>query len=318
MAFNTYGVTQTEGKKADIDFDALNKYVVETAGLEQRTTLAGVVAAIVDLGTQELPDAENVFKGTEEEERAEIAKYPSTYFKDGLDPDTRKPCRLKCYPQRPHQCVAVAVDFPDIILDKGQFFKDSKPLPLRLWLGGQFYIQGAGMVLQRPTPLKENKKLGDWSLDQKNLFHKMAVAAKIVAPNEVFKANRIDELLGKSFQFEAQVYFKPGKDGKKYYTEYVKFVSALARGMPEPKSPVGPILVQFDEENTETAIKELRNHVVNTIKRATNYNNSAIKRQIEAYRGDKGASQPPVASQPEQKAPPATIPMDDFDNDIPF
>lgn len=283
--FDVYGSEQKDSTKAsNVDFDAINKYVVETAGLQDRETLIGTVSAIIDLGTQEQPDAEVVFNGDEEDERKAISEKPLTYFKDGFDQDTKKPVRLKCWPQKDIQCVAVAVDFPDIVVDKGQFFGESKPLPLRLYLGGQFYMENSGMVVQRPTPLKVNKKLGDWSLDQKHLFYKMAVASKLIKPGEVFKPQRINELLGQSYQFEAQVFFKESK-GKEYYTEYVKYVGALGRGQKATELDNEPIMIQFNKENDPIAIKELRAHVVNTMKRASNYEGSVVKKQIEEVRG---------------------------------
>lgn len=328
--FDVYGSEQKEGAKKEINFEDLNKYVVEAAGLQDRETLVGYVSMIADLGTQEQPDAENVFVGTEEDERQAIAEKPLTYFKDGFDPETKKPVRLKCWPQKPVQCVAVAVDFSDIVIDKGFFFGDSKPLPLRLWLGGQFYIPDAGMVIGRPTPLKVNKKLGDWSLDQKNLFYKMAVAAKIIKPGEIFKPQRISELLGKAFQFNAQVFFKEGK-GKQYYTEYVQFVSGLGRGQSEPEMTTTPMMIQFNKENEADAIKELRAHVVNTMKKASNYEGSVIQKQIESIRGVKPSEKKePVETKvvghgehievvPVKKDKPVPqADFDSFDENIPF
>ena len=321
MSFEVYGAGQKESaKQNNVDFDKLNEYVVETAGLQDRETLIGYVAAIVDLGTQEQPDAENVFVGSEEDERKAIAEKPMTYFKDGFDPETKKPVRLKCWPQKPVQCVAVAVDFADILVDKGQFFGESKPLPLRLWLGGQFYIENTGMVIGRPTPLKVNKKLGDWSLDQKNLFYKMAVAAKQIKPGEVYKPQRISELLGKAFQFEAQVFFKESK-GKKYYTEYIKFVSGLGRGQVEPELLTKPLMIQFNKENEADAVKDLRAHVVNTIKRASNYEGSVIKSQIESIRGVQAPKEDKPTQQdeaPKTKDKSPAQDFDSFDDDIPF
>lgn len=333
MAFETYGVTQTENSnKLNVDFDALNAYVVETAGLVDRETLVGYVSMMVDLGTQEQPDAEVVFTGNEEDERQAVSEKPLTYFKDGFDPESKKNIRFKCWPQKPVQCVAVAVDFPDIVIDKGTFFGESKPLPLRLWLGSQFYIPDTGMVIGRPTPLKVNKKLGDWSLDQKNLFYKMAVAAKVIKPGHVFKPSAIDDLLGKAFQFEAQVFFKESK-GKKYFTEYVKFVSGLGRGQVEPELTTTPMMIQFNKENEVDAVKELRAHVVNTLKRASNYEGSIIKSQVETLRGGaKPKTESPelklvngqdgpelVLPQRKIKAAPQPAPnFDAFDDDIPF
>lgn len=323
MSFNVYGTQQNESKKeVSVDYDALNRYLVETAGLQERETLIGVVSAIVDLGTQKQPDAEMEFKGDENDEKEEVAKYPNTYFKDGYDPQTKKPVRLKCWPQKDIQAVAVAIDFPDIQINKGTFFGDAeaKSLPLRLWLGDQFYNQTLKkMVVARPTYLKINKKLGSWSFDQKHLFYKMAVAAKLIKPGEVFLPQDIDKLLGQAFQFEAQVGFKRSqKDGKDYYFEYVKYVSGLGRGQNAPESPVKPYLVQFNVENDPQAVKEIRASVLNTCRLASNWEGSVLQRQVEEIRpsGDKKQQEKqPPQKQEELKNLPFSV--DDFDN-VPF
>lgn len=316
--FDVYSESKNETTKTNtVNFDEINKYVVDAAGLQERETLVGVVSCLIDLGTQDQPDAEVVFNGTEEDELKAVAEKPLTYFKDGFDPETKKQVRLKCWPQKPIQCVAVAVDFPDIIVDKGTFFGESKPLPLRLYLGGQFYMENSGMVVQRPTPLKVNKKLGDWSLDQKHLFYKMAVAQKLIKPGEVFKPQRINELLGKAFQFEAQVFFKESK-GKEYYTEYVKYVGALGRGQKPSVLENEPIMIQFNKENDPAAVKELRAHVVNTMKRASNYEGSVIKGQIEEIRGNFSKDKP---VKEEKAAQDNSVPEPDYDElskELPF
>ena len=344
MAFDSYGSTQSSSgeKKSDVDFDALNKYVVETAGLQQQETLVGFVSGIVDLGIQEQPDAENKYTGKKEDEAAEIAKFPNTYFKDGKD-DKGNPCRLKCYPQKAVQSVAIAVDFPDITLDKEQFFGESKPLPLRIWMGGQFYIPTKGMMIARTTPLRVNKKMGAWSMDALSLPYKMAVAAKIVAPGEVFLPQQIDSLLGKSMQFVVQVYMKEGKGGKEYYTEFIKYAAPLARGQKEfDMSEYTPFLIQFNSKNDEKALQELRFHIINTLKQATNFEGSMIQKQLleigkikpEEGRGQQGGSEgddedfvpevkgePSVPPKPAAKKAPAKVvePVDDpDDDDIPF
>ena len=326
MAFEVYGAQKSDTPtKSDVDFDALNRYVVETAGLEARETVSGVISMIVDLGEQDQPDAEVTFTGSAEEEAEEIAKNSNTYFKDGLDQDTKKPVRLKCWPQKPQQCIAFAVDFPDILIDKGQFFGESKPLPLRMWMGGQFYIPTKGMCVARPTPLRytnldKTRKTKVWSLAQNSMPYKMAVAAKLIKAGEPFLPERVDELLGQAFQFTAQIYMNPAQGGKEYYTEYVNFAAALGRGQAAPELPFDPLLVMFGADNDPKAIKEIRNHVVNTIKGANNYEGSKIKEQIEGVRGQKDTSEQksPSAKAP-AKAKAAPAPVESFDDsDIPF
>jgi hypothetical protein len=139
----------------------------------------------------------------------------------------------------------------------------------------------------------------------------MATAAKLIKAGDVFLPKDIDKLLGQAFQFEAQVFFKESK-GKQYYNEYIKFVGGLGRGQVAPELPNTPYLVEFNKVNPEEAIKELRNHVINTIKRAENYQGSVIQTQIEALRGGKPsqvASDDSVDSTPTPEAPKASKPV---------
>lgn len=281
MAFEVYGASEQSGAESKINWNELHNYVVETANLQEKETLTGYISGIVDLGKQDQPDSENPYKGTAEEEEAIIADKPATYFKDGLDPQTRKPCRLMCWPNKPVQSVAVSVDFPSIIIDKGIYFGQSNPQPLRLWLGDSFYLQNVGMIVGRVTPIKANTKLGGWSFDVKHLFYKMAIACKLIKTGELFDTTRIDELLGKSFQFDAQVFMRDGKDSKQYFTEKVRFSTGLGRGMVEADVINEPFLIQFNSQNTPESLKNLRAHVINTIKQAKNYEGSAIQKQLE-------------------------------------
>lgn len=334
MAFDSYGAGKKEGNSENtVDYEEINRYVIEAAGLQEREVLVGYISVIADLGTQEQGDAEVTFVGDEDAEAEATAANPNTYFKDGVDPTSKKKVRLKCWPQKPIQSIAIAVDFPDVEIDKGQYFGESKPLPLRLWLGGQFYIPDAGMVVGRPIPLKIVKdEKNRWSFKANHTLYKMAVGAKVIKPGDVFLPQNIDDLLGKAFQFEAQVFMKENK-GKEYYTEYVKFSSGLGRGQVEPELLTTPYLVQFNQTNDLAALKELRSHVVNTIKRAENYEGSAIQKQLEEARkrpveqeddasDSKQEDVPVVAAKPSRKAPAkkpaASASMGDFDSDIPF
>lgn len=334
MSFEVYGANKNEGtkNKPEVNWSELNQYVVETCNLQEPETLIGVVAGIVDLGTQEQPDSEVVFTGDAADEVAEIEKNPNTYFKDGRDPNTKKPARLKCWPNKPIQSVAIAVDFPEILLDKGQFFGDSsgEAKPLRMWLGDTFWMDGIGSVVARPTPLKvvnidKEAQKPKWSFSPLHLFHKMAVGAKLIKPGEVFLPEQIDQLIGKAFQFQVQVYMRPGKDGKEYMTEKIKFVGGLGRGQTAPENPNETFMVMFNRINSEEALKNLRVHVINTIKRAQNYNGSAIQKQlgdeVQAEQPKQEAPKPEPKRTPAKAAPKAKEPVskfDDMDDDAPF
>lgn len=331
MAFGVYGSNgQSQSSDSDsqkVDYNEMNRYVVETAGLQERETLIGVVSGIVDLGIQDQEDAQQEFKGTPEEEAKIIAEFPNTYFKDGVDEKTKKAVRLKCWPQKAYQSVAVCVDFPDIVVDKGQFFGESNPQPLRLWLGGQFYANDPktkGMIIGRPISLKNTTSNfnGQWSFAKNHIFHKMAVAAKLIKSEEPFQSRDIDQLLGKAFQFEAQVFMKSSK-GKEYYTEYLKFVAGLGRGQNSPELPNPPFVLEFEGEAcTAEGTGQLRSHVINTIKRAHNYEGSKIQKLLEkvSESGDDSEQEAeapkPVVQKPKPAAKPAETEVED--DDCPF
>lgn len=344
--FEVYVDSKTESKsnKTNVDFDKLNAYVVEAADLEEAAVVPGVISSIVDLGIQAQSDAEYVFEGDEADEETEQQANPAIRFETRAkffdNGKWLENVRVKVVPQRDVQSIAMAIDFPDILVDKGQFFGESKPLPLRIWMGGQYFIEGSGMVIQnlialRETNLDTTRATQKWSLNPKGTLYKMAKSAKLVKDGEVFKANQIDKLLGTAHQFEARVYMKPAKNGKKYYTEQVKFVGALSRGQAVDAESVATSLVMFNKENPENAIKELRAHVVNTIKRAKNYEGSVIQKQIEEVRGsysNEAKSEPkqdykvvsdqdgPEVVPVKKKAAPKPVPVldDTFDDDIPF
>ena len=342
--FDVYApsTTSTQSDKPKVDFDALNKMVVETCQLQQPETLLGVVAVIADLGTQKLPDSE--YDLDKEDEGLTIeeltAKHSAllaenhptekqvgkiTKFGKSYDSMKKEWVIRKFVKQADRQAVAMAIDFPDITLDKGKFFGETEPnpKPLRLWLGGQYWNKFIGekgkMLIQNVIPLKVTNIAQPpakvWSMNPKSIPHKMAVASKVVETGEAFLPQDIDKLLGKTLQFKAQVFFNKGTDGKQYYTEKVSFAAGLARGQTE-RSVENTYLVQFNKENDPQALKELRAHVINTIEQATNFEGSAIQKQLDEVRGNT-TNVAVVADTPKQPKP-NTVPELDLDEALPF
>lgn len=304
--FKVYGV-QKSGNSEEMraKFDEMNQYVVDTVGLEKPKTTIGVVSSIVDLGSQPLPDAEYELDKEDldlsidelnEKYEQEIAA-GKFYFGDGYNGKTKQRELMKKVPQKPRQCVALAIDFPSKIVDKGQFFgeENSNPAPLRIWYGGKYW-DGENMLIQNLTPLKERPLTdggNDWSLSPKSILHKMAVASELIASDkEPFKSERIDELLGKAFLFSAQVGFEEGKGknkGKKFYKEKVTFVGALMDGQEAPKLE-RTNLVMLPVENDIQAIKELPSHVKNTMARSVEFETSVLKAQLDSLNSDEDHS----------------------------
>lgn len=333
MAFDNYAPAPSATDKPAVDYDALNRYVVEECKLQQPETMLGVISMIVDLGTQKQNDATYKLEGDDVGLTAEqltvkyakeIAEGKISKFADAYDNDSSSWLLQKFVPQKPHQSIAYAVDFPDIMLDKGKFFGEDKPnpKPLRMWIGGQYWNKHIGekgkMLVQNVIPLKVTKddKITGWTMNPLSSMYKMALAAKLIQTDEAFLPENIDALLGKTLQFKAQIFFKKGKDGKEYYTEKLTYAAGMARGQAERQLDA-TYLIQFKQDNDPQGLKELRGHIVNTIQNATNYEGSAIQKQLEALKG--GQAQP-VAAQaaPAATKPVATTAPADLDNDMPF
>jgi len=262
-----------------IDWEALENYIIETADLEEAETMVGIVSGIVDVGLQAEEDGQ-IEMGANETEESVLADFPDNYFKtiDGK--------KYKCFKRKPVWKLVLTVDFPQIMLDKGKFFgaEESDPRPLRLLLNGEFTLKGGVKVASRPIAVRDTKELGDWGLSPKNTFYKMARDAKIIKKGEVFPKERVEEVLGKAYQFSVQIFRKKGAEAgsKGFYTEYCKYVGAVSRGQSVPELDESCLhVVSFDGDNDADDIKQLRASVRNTIIRAEDYPDSELRRQLE-------------------------------------
>ena len=214
------------------------------------------------------------------------------------------------------------VDFPQVPVDKGQFFGNSNPLPLRLPLNGEFTLPGEKVkVVGKPYNIKEMKHdIGNgksvWAFAKNNGIHKLADAVGLLDANGLFTKGRIGELLGKVAQFQFQVYMKPGKSGGEFFTETIKLVGMVPEGVQLPAVPEGILHgVNLYSDNDVDTVKQLRVAVRNTIKRANNYTGSPLAALLDA-----GAPQAAPKEEVKEKAPgiaPVSSP-DDLDDDVPF
>ena len=309
--------------KFDVNYAALDQYVVDAAECQQPETLNGVIVGIVDLGNQRLPDAEyDVDSGDESLTVEELTEKYATEIESGKvskfdivkDWSTRPPKEVikKFVPQKDRQCITYAVDFMDIMLDKSQFFGEkSEPKPLRLYFGGSFYnTHSKKMIVQNLLPLKITNIAKDpktqklWSLSPKSQLHKMAVASKLINTGDAFLPDNIDELLGKTLQFKVQIGFNE-KGDKKYYFEKISFIGALQR-KDKPFEDVDTFLIQMDSENDPEALKQIRKHLLNTMELATNFEGSALQKQLLEVRPnsfkDSTGSSPSVVKKEVPKA----------------
>lgn len=326
MAFKFNVTTNTQnggGVKKEVNWGELNEHVIAAAKTADKSrSIPGIISGIYDLGEQDREDAEMVFVGDAAAEAKEIEKYPDTYFKDGTDPKTKKPARMKCYPQKPVQQVAIAVDFPQIIVDKGQFFGTSNPQPLRMILNGEFTLSSGVRVVGRPYSIVETKfEDGTWAFAKNNGLHKLADAAGILDTKGYFKKDRIGELLGKAALFEFRVYMKPNKKNpdKVFFTEEIKLAGKIPEGLEAPAFEESILHgVNLFGENDEDSVKQLRLSIRNTMQQANNYEQSDLKKVFDAHAPQGQQTEAKTADETPPTRPADTGIKPDFDDDAPF
>lgn len=327
FVFNVTTNTQTSGgERKEVKWDDLNAHVIEAAGTAKKArSIPGVISGVYDLGEQEREDGEKVFTGDAAAEAKAIEANSKTYFKDGKD-DKGNAVRLECWPQKAVQQVAIAVDFPQVIVDKGQFFGTSNPLPLRMLLNGEFSLSDGIKIVGRPYSISETKHdLGNnkhtWAFAKNNGLHKLADAVELLDANGLFTKNRIGELVGKVALFQFRVYMKPSKKdpSKLYFTEEIKLSGVIPEGVVVPEFPDSILHgVNLYGENDPDAVKQLRLSVRNTIKRANNYEGSDIKPLLDAQATGGNSTPAPKSDDTPPKIEAGTNIEPQLDLDVPF
>ena len=344
MKFNYEGGKENTGntQKIDVDYKALNDHLIEVVDCEEPQVVNGVVAGIVDLGVQEQPDAQYSLQGDEvgktiaqlnEMFAEQLADGSITKFEEAYNNDIKAKEIQKFVPQKPRHSVDMFIDFPDIMVDKGQFFgvDKSEEKPYRIALGGQFWQKSKGenglMLLQKMMALKVTNigvPNGDlvWSLNPKSILYRMAVDGGLIKTGETFLPEQITDLLGKTYQFQIHVWNKPNKKtGKTYFTENIKYIGKLPRGgLPFENYPTfctmfNPPITQDEDgnevqKNDPEALKQIRAVQLNQMQQSPAFSDSIIAEELkDRIKG--GKSKPPVV--PEQKDTDT-----DLDDSLPF
>lgn len=296
--FNVVQNTQSESSSntKTVDWDALNKHVIDAAGTQDESKAEiGIITGVIDLGLQVQEDAKMEWKGDAVSEEEELEKNPAQYF-ETLPNDKGVPTRYKRWAVKPCQQVALTVDFPSIMVNKGQFFGDenSQELPLRMLLNGEFYIKDVGKVVGKPYNLKEVKQDdGSWAFKSNTQLHKLAAATSSLNAQGHFKPNMIGDLIGKAALFDVQVFLNKVGD-KSYFNEKIKLNGKIPSMMAKMVPEIDPSLlygVNFVGEQDDSVVKQLRVSVINTMKQAQNFKGSDIENALIALGKVAGVTQ---------------------------
>ena len=256
-----------------VDYEALNKYMVETCRMQVKKPRVGFISGIIDLGIQEQDNAAMEWNGSPEQEKKELEKFPDSWFEDKKDGK-----RYKCWKKKPVQSIGITVDFPATVIDKAGFYEEgaSNPAPLRMILNGTFSGKLSNLF---NTYVRKNDNTGNkWSFMPSNTLYKLGVGAEVINEGEPFVQNDIIKLLGKPLLFNTRIFINP----KGYYTENISYVGALMEGLSVPTYDTDLLYsVGFNSNNDDKSIKFLTRPMISRIKKSVEYEKSKIKEQIE-------------------------------------
>lgn len=202
-------------------------------------------------------------------------------------------------PNKDADSFALVVDFPDYMVDKGQFFGDKKAgdkKPLRLVYGGTEWSKADKKMYIGKLMRYKNKPQGaakEWGYAKTNPIHKMAAAAGLLSDNGLFSRDRVLELIGENMSFTVTI----NRSNTGYYNEKITAPAKVAKGMPDCRLIPGTedlregfedslFYISFNPEkdggspNDDTALTEMRSELRNTIMRAQEYKGSELEADL--------------------------------------
>lgn len=303
------------------DWDAINaeKQVRQDAVIalletqDESISVSGVVSGYIDLGIQERGEYEDEYKPTDPDH---IKKLESgSFVEERYNGKLKRKVPTICTPAKPAKAFALVVDFPTYMQDFGGEIGEK---PFRMFMGGTFFVknpdstEGKKMqIIQNPFYMVENTNnpQNKWALGVTSLPARMCVAAGLADADGLVNKDSIVGLLGKALQFEVRVWNKPDKNdpSKTYYTENIKFVGKLPKGMAIPTLDDSALFgVNMTAANNPDMVKQVRAVAKNTMKLATNFEGSILQQEFAAAASSRGSSnntatKPPVTSATETK-----------------
>lgn len=278
MSFSLKPKQQTGS--SNIDWDAINEQIEEGPNPAR-------ISLIVDLGIQERgkgvsyegKDDFTVVKTEEEaeeliEEAAEIMgdflleKYELDVIEEE-DDGFKVPFRI--YNKKDAQEVAIFADLPET---RVEYVKGEGDRQYRIMLNSAFKGELAGFSL---NPVPPKKQGGVWTFDAKS---KLAKLAKATGHKEILEQgehlNDIGRILGEAFLLNIE------KTDKGFIN--AKDVMPLPKGMPASELDNGPVGITFEGATVELLEQaHLRKSVIEKIKKAKNYEGSAMQKAIEEF-----------------------------------
>ncbi|AHK11586.1 hypothetical protein S140_179 [Shewanella sp. phage 1/40] len=317
-------------RESNIDWDEVNNYQAEVLGIGKHQ-LIGTISSLVDLGIQ--PRAEQVVLW-DAKAQGDSGWRLEVYEDSGIQKDESARLEMRKYRGKEQECLvyqpkdvaqmAIAVDFPEKMMNLGKFFNpegDQTEKPFRDIIGNNGFggfriIDGRRTnVIAKPFNLLEtnvNSKKKDtpahFAFAKNSMLYSLADYCGVLDDNENFHIKDIGKLLGKVCMFEVEVKWNTWKDKttgeekRKLETNILPSSRMSPRDLSYFESDLKAKIDQdgyggllFSGGNRERDLKEARAAVINTMQLATNWDTSKLKGELEAVKsggGNGGSSTP--------------------------
>lgn len=287
----------SESGQSTVDWNEYNKHIAEKVqevlGCDEGTPAAaiGIISGIVDYGKHqddERVEPMNEGDANAKKWRQDMVAKGKAEDRDGMFHYQAPAC----------QEVGIFVDFPSVTVDKGQFFGDSNPAPYRVLLGGVFKGEPAQKTKVQGYPNEDRI----WVFGDKNRATKLAKSAKLTDLKKGFAQERLLELIGKAITFNVEVFV----NDQGFLQEKVSNPSPVMAGVPVPEFDENLLFyVGMNEDNEEQYLKYLIKPVKEYMMKASDFEDSKLKVQLEALGESSADAKQKQASQPVQTPTPA-------------
>lgn len=321
-------------RESNVDWDAVNNYQASVLGIGKHS-LIGVVTNLYDLGLQERQEQMVLWDAKGQDDHG---WHLETWEDSGAQKDPSAKLEQRKFKGKMQECLvykptdvpqmAIAVDFPEKMLNLGQFFTpdaESEEKPFRDIIGtngfgGFRIIDGKRInVLAKPFNLNEvdvnrNKKdtAPHKAFAKNGMLYELADYCGVLDDNENFHITDISKLLGKACMFEVEVKWNTwndkttGEERRKLETDIrpasrmsprdEAYYNSDLKDKLDPEANGGLL---FSGGNSEKTLKEVRAAVVNTMQLAKNWEGSALQKELAELRAGSGGNtttKPPVST----------------------
>ena len=310
--------SQSQGTGSDIDYKAIQDHRVEVCGTQDKhRTIPGFISGFYDLGKQEQKPFETLYNETDpkfesmkkdvEEEKA-IVRKGNIYISENGSGQWYNDVEIFSKPRNPKKAIAWCVTFPQIIEDTAPFYgNESNPKPLNVIMGGETWLPRLDESGKKEKAIQDvvycqentNNPSGTWGFGTTTTLHKMGSALELLNEHKLLTQSKLGSFLGQPLQFRLKIHNKASnKGGDPWYTEELKFVSEVPEGLPVPEFDESFIHgINFHEANDPETVKALNSRIVNTMKRAVDFEGSVIQKELREAGRLLGENDAPQVSQ---------------------